>query len=1687
RDRRVGGGGGRTTMGVFAVFTSLILLSCSLLRLCVAVDRLLPGESLAMNQTLVSDGGTFAFGFFTLGASPPRRYLGIWYNNLPGDRTVVWVANAERPFTHSPVVLRVDDNSDLAVTNSAGNVVWSTNTTTTGGGRGRGAVKERMTAVLLSTGNLVLRAAENDVRWQSFDHHGNTGLPGMTLWFNTTTRRGNRLRSWRSADDPSPGDITMGIDPMTVIQLMIWKGDLPYWRSNAWDGFPFGAAGSPGNVYASFISIQGSPDTGVTISLISSPTQLRRVYLDHNRIFSILLWVNDSKQWISLWSSPDGKGCEAYDNCGPSGFCVGGGTCSCLPGYEPRVRSEWNRGNYSAGCARPPVGGSYGCQQDDVFATVGLMKPPDKMVHLKQVTSASGCEAACRSNCSCAAYWHPTATNGNVNTTRCFVWHGDLMDLVQYRAWSPGERLLFRLPAGSRSGISESSATGTKGKIVIICIIVPVLGVALIGTLIRLVWRYKKTLRGFSKRRKEQQMPPYTFPGSRPSNKKGKEAREDVPLQSFEFIAAITNNFSDSNKLGEGGFGKVYKGITSTGEEVAVKRLSQGSSQGQEEFKNEVDLIAKLQHRNLVKLLGSCIQGEERILIYEYVPNGSLSNFLFDSAKQVLLDWERRFNIIKGIARGLVYLHQDSRLKVVHRDLKTSNVLLDENKNPKISDFGMARIFGGNQSGCITHRVAGTYGYMSPEYAMEGHYSVKSDVYSFGVLLLEIISGRRNNIFYHNDVCLNLLTYGLPGCDYQQTRQLCFGSGAEEGRLEEEGNGGGGGGAEQGKAKETAAELFFAVGNSRRITERRGTRSMAGLFTPISVLLLAASFPLLLVSAADDTLIPGEVVFKNQSLVSAGGAFALGFFSPGGNSTPSSTNRYLGIWYNKIPVRTVVWVANREKPVADPAAVLTVTSDRNIAVRDSKGAVFWSSGVAAVPNGTVAVLLDTGNLVLRQGDGSYAWQSFDDPTDTFLPEMKLRSNFRTGVAQHMVAWRSPQDPSPGNFSFGIDPLTSLQIITRQGTKPYWRSHVWNGKSLSGARETSAAASQYVLRVSRDAQEISISFSPTTGSAPARYTMDPRGTLKMLVWAEAMGDWALAWSRPSKFCDPYDRCGPSGVCDSSGNATTCRCLQGFLPRNQTEWDTRNFTGGCVRRVALRCDKGDRFFKAQRMKLPDRLTLMANRTESQCQVECLYSCQCTAYAYANMSVGSDTTRCLLWLGELMDLENVQNGGEDLNVRLIASEMVTDAQTGGSSDSGRNLVLVLLPSLAAGVLLLGAAGYLLRRRIEEKSIPIHPSLFYFVGSCCWPDTNSFCCAEKRKKRAAILFGDLSVSNALVDKDITELPLIDFSTIASATDNFSDSNELGRGGFGPVYKGTLSPGHEIAVKRLSRGSRQGFQEFKNEVELIARLQHTNLVRLLGWCTHENEKLLIYEYLPNKSLDKFIFDPSRSAELNWSKRLHIIEGIAQGLLYLHHYSRLHVIHRDLKSSNILLDGAMNPKISDFGLARIFGGNQTEANTSKVVGTYGYISPEYALDGIFSDKSDVFSFGVIILEIVTGKRSTGYYPYKESLNLLGYAWQLWEEGRALELVDSSIGSSTNDSEVMKCIQLGLLCTQENAAGRPTTKSVVLMLSNQNATMASPKQPAFAIGRHPNPCTANSNSSASKESVNDLTMSVVEGR
>ncbi|KAJ0541063.1 putative protein kinase RLK-Pelle-DLSV family [Helianthus annuus] len=304
-----------------------------------------------------------------------------------------------------------------------------------------------------------------------------------------------------------------------------------------------------------------------------------------------------------------------------------------------------------------------------------------------------------------------------------------------------------------------------------------------------------------------------------------------------------------------------------------------------------------------------------------------------------------------------------------------------------------------------------------------------------------------------------------------------------------------------------------------------------------------------------------------------------------------------------------------------------------------------------------------------------------------------------------------------------------------------------------------------------------------------------------------------------------------------------------------------------------------------------------------------------------------------------------------------------------------------------------------------------------------------------------------------------ISFEDIKEATNGFSEEFKLGEGGYGPVYKGKLSNGQEIAVKRLSHNSKQGIEEFKNEVTFATKLQHVNLVKLLGFCTEREEKMLIYEYMPNKSLDFYLFDPHKRSMLNWEKWVEIIEGIIQGLLYLQEYSRLTIVHRDLKASNILLDAEMKPKISDFGIAKSFQNNENIASTDRIVGTYGCVPPEYVKEGVYSRKYDVYSFGVLLLQILSGKKNYNVYGPHQNLNLLEYAYVLWKEGTGVEFIDPTLDDDFSTYKLIRCMQVALLCVEEKWALRPSMLEVAAMLRNEYQNLPMPRRPAFSTNKY----------------------------
>ncbi|KAK9924632.1 hypothetical protein M0R45_032990 [Rubus argutus] len=562
-------------------------------------------------------------------------------------------------------------------------------------------------------------------------------------------------------------------------------------------------------------------------------------------------------------------------------------------------------------------------------------------------------------------------------------------------------------------------------------------------------------------------------------------------------------------------------------------------------------------------------------------------------------------------------------------------------------------------------------------------------------------------------------------------------------------------------------------------------------------------------------------------------------------------------------------------------------------------------------------------------------------------------------------------------------------------------------TVDGENEPSTNGTAYFLTYNIDADEAYLTYGVSNSSVRLRFMLNPNGQDELLLWMDNSETWFSLWKQPVDNCDFYARCGPYGSCHRNETLTLsspCKCLTGFRPKFQKQWDMGNWSGGCVREkpLPLRCDnQTEGYFQTfERLKLPDQSVLLDNKSIIECKSECNQNCSCTAYAYINSTESSSAGKCLTWFGDLMDVVENQTLGPNIYVRL-------QGVPHGNSLK-RSLVIAIVSAIAGLITIIFG---------------------YFLWKKTW---------GKGREYSEIIRNGIAGGG---ENDI-ELPLFSLKSILAATNNFSEANKLGEGGFGPVYKGILHV-HEVAMKRLSKKSGQGHQEFMNELKLIANLQHTNLVRLLGCCVEDEEQILVYEYMPNRSLDKFLFDPSENTKLDWDRRFHIIEGIAQGVLYIHKYSRLKIIHRDLKASNVLLDEAMNPKISDFGMAKIFEINQTEANTNRIVGTYGYMSPEYARYGHFSEKSDVFSFGVLLLEIISGKKNASFYHYEHSLTLAGWAWKLWKEGRGME-------------------------------------------ANEGTALPPSKEPAFSTHRN-SPATGSSSQPPTIFSVNSLTISTLEGR
>uniref|UniRef100_A0A0D6QRW0 Receptor-like serine/threonine-protein kinase n=1 Tax=Araucaria cunninghamii TaxID=56994 RepID=A0A0D6QRW0_ARACU len=776
----------------------------------------------------------------------------------------------------------------------------------------------------------------------------------------------------------------------------------------------------------------------------------------------------------------------------------------------------------------------------------------------------------------------------------------------------------------------------------------------------------------------------------------------------------------------------------------------------------------------------------------------------------------------------------------------------------------------------------------------------------------------------------------------------------------------------------------------------KGPTCVRSLFLALSVLALLRSNIFLLVDGGD-TLQIGASLTGNQTILSKDGTFALGFFSPSGTN-----NWYIAIWYAQISERTTVWVANRDNPLKNMPGVLNMSRDGNLRLFDLEGRSTWESYNSL--KASRALLLDSGNFVML-GSGSNSeivWESFSHPGNTVLPGMKFWKGLK------LTSWKSSIDPSPGPFSDEMDPLPERTqfLLFYNNSVPYWSAGEWSGNQFANSPGMSADNDMFEFIFEKNSS--SRMYFMFRGKSKMekmlpRIVLRPTGDLGMYIWIHN-SSWSLVAAVPSDQCQVYGLCGNYGAC-SRNNLHFCSCLQGFWPKDSRTWDSGEWwSSGCVRRSPLQCSATngttDGFLEVKDKSLPieQAVAFASERTQELCQSSCLHNCSCTAFA---LNISTPPV-CLLWFGNLLNARD-SSDGQSLFIRLAAADLPQSSSN--RKNRNPNLSVVLSTGAAFIVVLAFLLAVLIRRRL--------PTL-----------------VRKGKQ----------------DDTPTCLRTFTYKELKIATKNFS--HKLGSGAFGSVFKGTLADNTRVAVKRLE-GSAQAEKQFRAEISTIGNIQHVNLVRLLGFCIENSERLLVYEYVSNGSLNFFLFSKSNRAQkvLQWKTRFEIVLGTARGLLYLHEECRDRIIHSDIKPANILLDEDLRPKLADFGLAKLLGRDFSRVLTT-TRGTRGYLAPEWIYGLPITTKVDVYSFGVTLLEIISGRRNVDLTVQESSMQFFPtWAATQINKGNIRAIVDANIVAQADAEEVRRAAVVGMLCTQEEEEDRPSMVQVVRMLEGTMESQA----------------------------------------
>ncbi|KAL8500720.1 hypothetical protein ACS0TY_020343 [Phlomoides rotata] len=752
---------------------------------------------------------------------------------------------------------------------------------------------------------------------------------------------------------------------------------------------------------------------------------------------------------------------------------------------------------------------------------------------------------------------------------------------------------------------------------------------------------------------------------------------------------------------------------------------------------------------------------------------------------------------------------------------------------------------------------------------------------------------------------------------------------------------------------------------------------------------------------------------NGSSWVSASGEFAFGFQPQPPLPIHNQLLYLLAIWYEKLPEKTIVWSKNRH-PVPEGSRI-QLTEQGQLILSDPRGKEIWRAGIGNRAS-TGAAMLDSGNFVLRNGDGSI-WDSFSYPTDTMLPGQKLRMD------GNLTARLSDTNYTDGRFLLLMQTDGNLvmylfSLFPRAQKGAYWATSTFRNDTSPETQLIFDEAGNY-LYIQQENKRTDIINKTELGSVRDSYYMvrfDFDGVLRLYTRPRITTGAPLLWDSvqniPEDICSMNvwgGACGFNSYCVNTDGRTECFCPEGYSPLDI--YDTRK---GCKPDFPMpTCQKED-YSNTDIVELNSTnwptgdydLQTVANK--DVCKQSCLTDCFCAAAIYNSIN------QC--WK-KRFPLSNGRKA-DDLKTTLALMKVVRvprDNSTGETRTLSNSKVNILLAAFLGSSVFLNLL----------LSIAVAVAVFFFC--------------HRKKQSASTVHG---------------VKVYSYKQLEEATGGFKQ--QLGRGSFGTVYKGVLPsiPRRCVAIKRLDKVEREGEKEFTTEVSAIGRTHHKNLVTLLGYCDEGQHRLLVYEYMSNGSLDAHLF---RSlSKPHWNQRMQIAFGVARGLTYLHEECGSQIIHCDVKPQNILLDEFLAPKISDFGLAKLLLSEQSRAARTHIRGTIGYFAPEWFRKASITAKVDVYSFGVMLLEIVCCLSSVEFGLGDQEEALVDWVHDCYSERRLNKLVENDVEACNDMQSVERVVMVGIWCIQEDPSLRPSMRSVCQMLEGVVQVSVPPRPSGFSL-------------------------------